>query len=117
MDSKTQVKKASVTGATGCKQPGKKKLKVRKSSRLNVFIYSTGGKSSSCHKLVHNYDESGTTNIGSVVRPQEEHHEYVDEKSRISKDLLVVLLVASFLGIVVLLVELLYFDEGICQGY
>ncbi|GBM43089.1 hypothetical protein AVEN_45980-1, partial [Araneus ventricosus] len=57
MDSKTQVKKTSVTGGTGCKQPGKKKAKERKSSRLYVYIYSAGGKSSSCHKLVHNYDE------------------------------------------------------------
>ncbi|GBM08048.1 hypothetical protein AVEN_71480-1 [Araneus ventricosus] len=67
MDSKTQVKKTSVTGGTGCKQPGKKKAKERKSSRLYVYIYSAGGKSSSCHKLVHNYDEVGTSNIGSMV--------------------------------------------------
>ncbi|GBM04059.1 hypothetical protein AVEN_25050-1 [Araneus ventricosus] len=67
VDSKIQVKKTSVTGGTGCKQPGKKKAKERKSSRLNVFIHSAGGKSSSCHKLVHNYDEAGTTNIGSMV--------------------------------------------------
>ncbi|GBM44170.1 hypothetical protein AVEN_257115-1 [Araneus ventricosus] len=44
MDSKIQVKKTSVTGGTGCKQPGKKKAKERKSSRLNVLIYSAGGK-------------------------------------------------------------------------
>ncbi|GBM21591.1 hypothetical protein AVEN_172451-1 [Araneus ventricosus] len=67
MDSKTQVNKTSVTGRTGCKQPGKKKAKKRKSSRLNVFIYFAGGKSSNCHKLVHNYDEPGTTNISSMV--------------------------------------------------
>ncbi|GBN44801.1 hypothetical protein AVEN_30872-1 [Araneus ventricosus] len=42
MDSKTREKKTSVTGGTGCKQPGKKKEKERKSSRLNVFIYSAG---------------------------------------------------------------------------
>ncbi|GBM97142.1 hypothetical protein AVEN_91830-1 [Araneus ventricosus] len=71
MDSKLQVKKTSVTGGTGCKQPGKKKAKERKSSRLNVFIYSAGGKSLSCYKLVYNYDELGTsaawTNISSMV--------------------------------------------------
>ncbi|GBM34166.1 hypothetical protein AVEN_175255-1 [Araneus ventricosus] len=42
MDSKTRVKKASITEGTGCRQPGKKKTKERKSSRLNVFIYSAG---------------------------------------------------------------------------
>ncbi|GBN05560.1 hypothetical protein AVEN_201945-1 [Araneus ventricosus] len=42
MDSKTQVKKTSVTGGAGCKQPGKKKAKERKNSLLNVFIYSAG---------------------------------------------------------------------------
>ncbi|GBM47418.1 hypothetical protein AVEN_175597-1 [Araneus ventricosus] len=67
MDSKTRVKKTSVTGGTGCKQPGKKNAKERESSRLNVFIYSAGGKSSNCHELVHNYDELGTTNISSMV--------------------------------------------------
>ncbi|GBM39821.1 hypothetical protein AVEN_45784-1 [Araneus ventricosus] len=67
MDSKIQVKKTSVTGGTGCKQHGKKKAKERESSRLNVFIYSAGGKSLSCHKLVHNYDEIGMANISSMV--------------------------------------------------
>ncbi|GBM10604.1 hypothetical protein AVEN_158267-1, partial [Araneus ventricosus] len=67
MDSKTLVKKTSVTGGSWCKQPGKKKSKERKSSLSNVFIYSAGGNSSSCHELVHIYDESGTTNIGSMV--------------------------------------------------
>ncbi|GBM75576.1 hypothetical protein AVEN_47094-1 [Araneus ventricosus] len=67
MDSKTLVKKTSITGGSGRKRPRKKKAKEKKSSRLNVFIYSAGGKSSSCHKLVHNYDEPGTTNISSMV--------------------------------------------------
>ncbi|GBN34540.1 hypothetical protein AVEN_156125-1 [Araneus ventricosus] len=59
------MKKTSVTGRTGCKQPGKKKAKERESSRLNVFIYSASGNSSSFRKLVHNYDEVGTTNIAA----------------------------------------------------
>ncbi|GBN88887.1 hypothetical protein AVEN_260774-1 [Araneus ventricosus] len=67
MDSKIQVKETSVTGGIGCRQPVKKKAKERKSSRLNVFIQSAGGKSSSCHKLVHSYDGPGTANIGSMV--------------------------------------------------
>ncbi|GBM39053.1 hypothetical protein AVEN_119755-1 [Araneus ventricosus] len=60
MDSKTRVKKTSETA------------KERKSSRLNVFIYTAGGKSQNCHKLVHNYDESGTTNISRMVAGEEE---------------------------------------------
>ncbi|GBM93334.1 hypothetical protein AVEN_217336-1 [Araneus ventricosus] len=44
MDSKMQVKKTSVTEGTRCRQPGNKKAKERKSSRLNVFIYSAGDK-------------------------------------------------------------------------
>ncbi|GBO31282.1 hypothetical protein AVEN_202555-1, partial [Araneus ventricosus] len=55
MDSKTQVKKTPVTGINNLER---KKAKDRKSSRLNVFICSAGGKSSSCQELVHNYDES-----------------------------------------------------------
>ncbi|GBO12936.1 hypothetical protein AVEN_21537-1 [Araneus ventricosus] len=43
MDSKIQVKKTSITKGTGCRQPGKKKVKERKSSRFNVLIYSAGG--------------------------------------------------------------------------
>ncbi|GBM45696.1 hypothetical protein AVEN_14141-1 [Araneus ventricosus] len=40
MGSRIQMKKTSATGATGCKQPGKKTAKERESSRLSVFIYT-----------------------------------------------------------------------------
>ncbi|GBN44629.1 hypothetical protein AVEN_137476-1 [Araneus ventricosus] len=42
MDSKIQVKKASVTGGTGCKQPGKKKAKEKEFSaeRLRILCWS-----------------------------------------------------------------------------
>ncbi|GBN36129.1 hypothetical protein AVEN_151844-1 [Araneus ventricosus] len=66
MDSKIQVKKHQSPEEPGVNNLERKRQK-RKSSRLNVFIYSAGGKFSSCHKLVLNYKEPGTTNIGSMV--------------------------------------------------
>ncbi|GBN78293.1 hypothetical protein AVEN_261468-1 [Araneus ventricosus] len=45
-----------------------RKRQRRESSRLSVFIYNpAGGKSSRCHKLIHNYGASGTMKIDSMV--------------------------------------------------
>ncbi|GBM89629.1 hypothetical protein AVEN_170627-1 [Araneus ventricosus] len=65
MDSKIQVKKHQSPEEPGVNNLERKKQNRKSSS--NVFIYSAGGKSSSCHKLVLNYDVPGTTNIGSMV--------------------------------------------------
>ncbi|GBN81679.1 hypothetical protein AVEN_187610-1 [Araneus ventricosus] len=68
MDSKTRVKKTSITEGTGCRQSGRKRQKRERVLGWTSSYTPLVAKSLSCHKLVYNNDETfSRLQIGAQV--------------------------------------------------